>query len=441
MPDVLTHELTMSTLSHNLGQCTWRYALVNGKRTDIVDAEIGVHGVCPLCNAELAPRKGKIRNWHWYHVSGRQCDDWYEAKGRWHRAWQAQFDEEWQEVPVVKTLADETTKHIADVKTPNGWTIEFQYSHISVESVKAREDFYGSMVWVVSGTRLKKDWQYGKDLLSRNDCLQTEDGWKYLELKDCHGFNQSWRDRDKLVFFDFCGTLDEPSGGMDLLCLIPGEVEGARLLVRVSQVDFVRGCRSGHMQSFITRLLRCKQSYVKHLETIGYLDKSVSYALTLEPVDGWLIAHEYLKKIQVNLKGVDKIAVKGRCAIHLSSYLNPQSYWWSKKKRMDGGIAESILEKVPSESVLKQHVNEFIGVASYIKKGTSETVSLELADFKWLKHRFKGPHCDPSMWHLERDLKQRIKQQICESDEASSVDMESRGTDPCDPVDVIRSVR
>ena len=59
-----------------LGNCTWRYALVDGVKTDIQDAVKGVHGICPLCGGELVPRKGKIRNWHWWHINGRLCDDW-----------------------------------------------------------------------------------------------------------------------------------------------------------------------------------------------------------------------------------------------------------------------------------------------------------------------------------------------------------------------------
>ena len=63
-----------------LGECKWRYAIVDGVKTDIRDAVKGVHGYCPLCGGELAPRKGEIRNWHLWNVNCLLCDDCYEPK-------------------------------------------------------------------------------------------------------------------------------------------------------------------------------------------------------------------------------------------------------------------------------------------------------------------------------------------------------------------------
>lgn len=395
-----------------IGNCTWRYALVNGVKTDIQDAVKGVHGICPLCGDELAPRKGTIRNWHWWHINGRLCDDWYEPKGEWHRAWQGQFDETRREVSLIKESQGKEFKHIADVYTEDECVIEFQYSQLSLSEITDRESFYGDMIWVVCGTRLNKDRLYGEELLRRDDFLSSEDGLRYLVLKDMKDCNQCWRNRDSLVFFDFYGEINKPSIGTDLLCLIPGEVEGARLLARVSQDDFLFGCRCGHIQKFIERFLNCKQSYVRYLEKIGYLDKSVSCALTVEPVAGWLIAHGHLTEIQVSLNGVGNIAVKGKCVIHLSSCLDSQSYWWSKRKFKNWGITEAILKMVPSESDLKLHLHEFIGVTSYIKHGKSEMVSLELCEFKWLKRRFKYVYGGQPMWRLSGDLRQQIEQQI-----------------------------
>ena len=141
----------------NLGQCKWRYAIVDGAKIDIVDAKKGIHGVCPLCGKELVPRKGDVRNWHWAHAAGRSCDDWYEPKGAWHRGWQDRFERSWQEVPVIKTMCGVEKRHIADIKTTNGWTIEFQYSHLSNGGISERQAFYGEMVWVVAGMRLCTD--------------------------------------------------------------------------------------------------------------------------------------------------------------------------------------------------------------------------------------------------------------------------------------------
>lgn len=58
----------------DIGQCKWRYAIVDGIKTDIVDAEMGVHGICPLCKSEITPRKGQIRFAHVVSPHGREYE-------------------------------------------------------------------------------------------------------------------------------------------------------------------------------------------------------------------------------------------------------------------------------------------------------------------------------------------------------------------------------
>jgi competence CoiA-like predicted nuclease len=66
------------------------------------------------------------------------------------------FPKEWQEI-VHKDSATEE-KHIADIKTDKGFVIEFQRSSIPPAEIKKRENFYKNMVWVIDGTRLKRDY-------------------------------------------------------------------------------------------------------------------------------------------------------------------------------------------------------------------------------------------------------------------------------------------
>ena len=140
-----------------LGKCTWRYACVDGVTTDILDAVKGCSGICPICGELLISRKGELREWHWWHKGGRKCDGWYEPKGEWHRWWQNHFVKDWQEVVLRKQYDGEVIKHIADIHTSDRWTIEFQYSHLSLSDISAREQFYGDMFWVINGTRLVGD--------------------------------------------------------------------------------------------------------------------------------------------------------------------------------------------------------------------------------------------------------------------------------------------
>lgn len=97
-------------------------------------------GTCPSCGAGLIAKCGNIVSWHWAHKS-RDCDLWSEPESEWHVNWKKQFPIAWQE----RTMGP----HRADVGTANG-VIEFQRSPISADEIQEREQFYGSMIWVVS---------------------------------------------------------------------------------------------------------------------------------------------------------------------------------------------------------------------------------------------------------------------------------------------------
>ena len=142
------------TEQRSSGSCQWRYALVNGVRTDIEKAQSGDLGECELCHGQLRARKGDVRVPHWAHVSHDVCDSWHESKGPWHIAWQNEFPEEWRECLIVK----DQDRHIADIRTKHGLVIEFQHSAMNRDEQEAREKFYGNMIWVVDGKRLKNDW-------------------------------------------------------------------------------------------------------------------------------------------------------------------------------------------------------------------------------------------------------------------------------------------
>ena len=89
---------------------------------------------------------GEIKIWHWAHKSRRHCDHWWENETEWHRAWKGLFPDHWQEV----VQEDENgVRHIADVKTDQGWVIEFQHSLIKPEERRSRDAFYSKLVWLV----------------------------------------------------------------------------------------------------------------------------------------------------------------------------------------------------------------------------------------------------------------------------------------------------
>ena len=127
-----------------------KYAIVGELKQE---AEPGLSGECPVCEATTIAKCGEKNIWHWAHKGKRNCDRWWENETEWHRDWKNQFPVEWQE---VVQIADDGEKHIADVKTDQGWVIEFQRSYIKPEERRSREAFCGNMVWVVDGLRRKK---------------------------------------------------------------------------------------------------------------------------------------------------------------------------------------------------------------------------------------------------------------------------------------------
>lgn len=130
-----------------------KYALVCGKKAE---ASKGARGVCPSCGSNLIARCGPFKVNHWAHHGTRNCDPWRENETEWHRSWKGYFPVEWQEV-VHKS--DNGEKHIADVKTEQGWVLEFQHSFMNPEERLSRNNYYPNLVWVVDGLRRQRYFQ------------------------------------------------------------------------------------------------------------------------------------------------------------------------------------------------------------------------------------------------------------------------------------------
>lgn len=201
-----------------------KYALVDNQKRE---AEKGLKGLCPVCQKPVIAKCGKFKINHWAHKSCAHCDNWWENETEWHRQWKNIFPTEWQEI--ISTDEKTGEKHIADIKTNDNMVVEFQHSNISEEERISREDFYKHMIWIVDGTRRKRDyirflqafeynaiWQIGKNV----PFYILEGGQYYLP--------KEWLMSKVPVLFDFKGlggniteedeqdTLREP-----LWCLLP----------------------------------------------------------------------------------------------------------------------------------------------------------------------------------------------------------------------------
>lgn len=194
-----------------------RFALIDNK---LVEASPGLKGLCPGCVQAVNAKCGTLRIHHWAHRNNKVCDDWWEPETLWHRSWKSNFPREWQEI----FLPDERTgeKHVADVRTSHGLVIEFQHSHIDTKERTSRENFYKNMVWVVNGTRVKRD--YPRFAKAKKEFCNTNKPGIFLANFPDECFPSNWLGSSVPVIFDFRGTEsidDLKSTRNTLYCLFP----------------------------------------------------------------------------------------------------------------------------------------------------------------------------------------------------------------------------
>ncbi len=213
-----------------------KFALVNGQK---MEPQPGLKGTCTYCQRNMTAKCGPVRIWHWAHKSKCSCDPWWENETDWHRTWKNHFPTEWQEIIHIDSATGE--KHIADIKTANGLVVEFQHSAIQPTEIQSREVFYKNMVWVVDGTRLKKDYPRFSKGFSCLRPIPTVQGFFLLAFpEEC--FPKSWLKSSVPVYFDFQGIypVDQQERiRSPLWCLFPGRVEGHALVAGVSRKQFI----------------------------------------------------------------------------------------------------------------------------------------------------------------------------------------------------------
>lgn len=174
-----------------------KFALVGGQRRE---PEPGLLGECPIYQHPMLARCGPIKVWHWAHKGKLTCDPWKENETEWHRNWKNKFPIDWQE-RVHK--ADNGEKHQADVKTDKGWVLEFQHSFLPPEERQARNSFYEKLVWVVDGTRLKRDRTNFFKLVREGVRFRNTAAFKLSGYLDDCALLRDWTGNRSPVFFDF----------------------------------------------------------------------------------------------------------------------------------------------------------------------------------------------------------------------------------------------
>ena len=201
-----------------------KYAIVNNQK---VEADKGLKGFCPICQQPVIAKCGTYKINPWAHKSIMHCDKWWENETEWHRQWKDTFPKEWQEIVSIDEKTGE--KHIADIQTSSGMVVEFQHSNISEEERISRENFYKNMIWIVDGTRRKRDFEHFHKAFEEEDIWHTDEKSPFyvLELGRFH-LPKEWLNSSVPVFFDFKGLLDKNIEEYDnnpyrepLPCLLP----------------------------------------------------------------------------------------------------------------------------------------------------------------------------------------------------------------------------
>jgi len=241
-----------------------KFALVDNNKTA---ATKGAKGFCPVCGSELIAKCGNIKLHHWAHKGNRICDPWWENETEWHRLWKNNFPVDWQEV----ILHDEQTgeKHIADIRTTHGLVIEFQHSHLKPEERISRESFYKNIVWVVDGTRLKRD--YDRVVKGQVKFHNTNNKGIYLVSDPEQCFPSAWLKSSAPIVFDFRGaesTNDTNDLRKSLFCLYPVRIGQESILVTMSHEFFVKLSINGEWPVLMNNISKFRQSwqYIKDMQ-------------------------------------------------------------------------------------------------------------------------------------------------------------------------------
>lgn len=229
--------------------------------------------------------------WYWAHKNKRDCDNWREKETEWHRTWKNNYPANWQEISLVDKRTNE--KHIADVFTIHGLVIEFQHSSINPQERTSREQFSKNMVWVVDGTRLKRDyprflkeWKRGGiSEVRQTEKLRIFEVW-YPEF--C--FPENWLESSVPVIFDFKGDgLTGDSEGLrnTLYCLFPQVGRYARV-AEISRKAFINATTNGEwtcqVQEFIKNYR--KQDEIEQRKKIVHPSSKVIYSWRGIPLIG-----------------------------------------------------------------------------------------------------------------------------------------------------------
>jgi hypothetical protein len=263
-----------------------KYALVNNEKTE---AKKGLNGICPICASELTAKCGEYKVNHWAHKKSRNCDPWWEPETEWHRNWKNNYPAEWQEFLFTDQSTNE--KHIADVHTSHNLVIEFQHSNISPNEQKSRESFYKNMIWIVDGTRLKRDFPRFSKSIKYFKKSRVQDHFFVDKIEEV--LPENWLNSSVPVLFDFKGLnvlKDNTDLRQYLYCLFPMRMWGYSVIVVIPRKEFIITTINGdwikRSQNFIESF---NQKLVQPIQDQVQIKKQVESAYSVDMKKGKII--------------------------------------------------------------------------------------------------------------------------------------------------------
>jgi len=234
-----------------------KFALANGQRQE---AQPNLSGECPTCGHPMIAKCGEVKIWHWAHRGSRTCDPWWENETEWHRSWKGQFPVTWQE---FVHQAENGEKHIADVRTDHGWVIEFQHSYIKPEERRSRDAFYRKLVWVVDGTRRKRDGEQFAKAWEAGAPVGGNPRVRRVRSDEC-GLLREWGGSPAPIFFDF-------GNGPTLWWLLAKRPDEPAYVAPFARIDFIEIHRGNgpemarDFDEFVRDLSKLVADYESHL--------------------------------------------------------------------------------------------------------------------------------------------------------------------------------
>lgn len=432
------------------------YALVGNIR---VGPEKGLEGaVCPICKQPVYARCGEVYIPHWAHKSVIDCDPWQEPETQWHRDWKNRFGDMQEQMH-----EKDGTRHMADVKTPEGTIVEFKHRYINAEGQRTRQAFFGeTMFWVVDCASNPKRAERFKDNMY---CLDRErvssyEVWSTREASKC--FPRAWINCRRFVFFDF--------GEEDLWYIFPRRDDDPdAICMRMSKGDFVAAVKDGYAKfrercgeiyRTVTRSRKLVFNYrwvnekisgpaisvasaegeprptdlldhnsapqnaavpiavqrtasvpasdpVKNIWPAEF-DKTISLALTVDLVTGWLIANGVITNMMTDSCVEGDANATGCCAVHCSVCCSMQDLYWAKR-RIENTYRKNVCSGIPSDIELKGCAGDFIGTVEYLAEGRLDgKVKLRFRNFKRIASNVSHHASRECIWRLDSSLQARI---------------------------------